>query len=87
MLKTFKFISFIIALTVAVVVQATPTIPNVSMLNVPLCHDRGLTCIDGRTARSHFKLVIRWISVLTRKFVFCSQPSNVSFLMLNFAVH
>ena len=32
MLKTFKFISFIIVLTVAVIVQATPTIPNVSML-------------------------------------------------------
>ena len=32
MLKTFKFISFIIALTVAVIAQATPTIPNVSML-------------------------------------------------------
>ena len=36
MLKTFKFISFIIALTVAVSVQATPTIPNVSMLTMCL---------------------------------------------------
>ena len=31
MLKTFKFISFIIALTVAVMAQATPTILNVSL--------------------------------------------------------
>ena len=31
---TFKFMSFIIALTVAVIVQATPTIPHVSMLTL-----------------------------------------------------
>lgn len=34
MLKTFKFISFVIALTVAVMAQATPTILNVSLLKL-----------------------------------------------------
>ena len=71
---------------IAVIVRATPTIRNVSMLTLcaTIITMGDLPCNNGRIVRSHSKLVIHWmIIVLIRKFVLCSQP-NVPFLMLDF---